>query len=492
MAQIELRLSSNIQKDTGRSELLIRLFQGSKINFRGKTGIFISPSHFEYYIDKYKTEKLLGLKLPLKLDTVTVADSIKRNYILLGRGKIVIKNRIKSEEVSYHLEQIKKVNDLKRLILDSFEAIDKEKINSDWLKIIIDKYNHPEKYVVKAKEKLSFFTLFEEYIQKQQMAYDQIKGYHVLIRILCRYEKYKRIIEKKNFKIDVDTISKGILEDFRNYIRYEKSFADEHPKIFENLLSRYPLEINIKQRSPKLVERGNNTVIKLMKKFKTFFNWLNKQGITSNHPFEGITIGTETYGTPIYITLDERNKIADFDFSGNIYLEKQRDIFIFQCLIGCRVGDLVKMAKGNIINDAIEYIPHKTKEERPKVIRVPFNERAKALVEKYDGNHEDGRLFPFISPQKYNEAIKAIFTACGVVRMVTVLNPTTGEEEKVPINKVASSHMARRTFVGNLYKRVKDPNLVGTLSGHAEGSKAFARYRDIDEEMKKELVDLIK
>jgi hypothetical protein len=52
--------------------------------------------------------------------------------------------------------------------------------------------------------------------------------------------------------------------------------------------------------------------------------------------------------------------------------------------------------------------------------------------------------------------------------------------------------LARRTFVGNLYKQVKDPNLVGSLSGHKEGSKAFARYREIDEQMKRELVDLLK
>ena len=51
--------------------------------------------------------------------------------------------------------------------------------------------------------------------------------------------------------------------------------------------------------------------------------------------------------------------------------------------------------------------------------------------------------------------------------------------------------MARRTFVGNLYKQVKDPNLIGKLSGHAEGSKAFARYRDIDKEMKTELVKML-
>jgi hypothetical protein len=56
---------------------------------------------------------------------------------------------------------------------------------------------------------------------------------------------------------------------------------------------------------------------------------------------------------------------------------------------------------------------------------------------------------------------------------------------------LASSHLARRCFVGNLYKQVKDPNLVGSLSGHKEGSKAFARYREIDEDMKKELIKML-
>jgi hypothetical protein len=32
---------------------------------------------------------------------------------------------------------------------------------------------------------------------------------------------------------------------------------------------------------------------------------------------------------------------------------------------------------------------------------------------------------------------------------------------------------------------------VGALSGHKEGSKAFARYRDIDEEMKKEFIGFL-
>ena len=181
--------------------------------------------------------------------------------------------------------------------------------------------------------------------------------------------------------------------------------------------------------------------------------------------------------------------LADFDFSNNKHLETQRDIFIFQCCIGCRVGDLMKMTPGNIINGAVEYIASKTADERPNTIRVPLSERALNIIDKYKEEVKDGQLLPFISQQKYNEALKEIFKAAGITRLVTRLNPTTGIEEKVGIDTIATSHMARRTFVGNLYKKVKDQNLVGSLSGHSVGSRAFARYREIDDDIKQDLVN---
>ena len=100
-------------------------------------------------------------------------------------------------------------------------------------------------------------------------------------------------------------------------------------------------------------------------------------------------------------------------------------------------------------------------------------------------------LLHLISQQKYNVAIKKMFLAAGLTRPVVVYNPTTSEQEIRPLNKVASSHLARRCFVGNLYKQAKDPNLVGALSGHKEGSRAFSRYREIDEDMKRNLVSML-
>ena len=133
----------------------------------------------------------------------------------------------------------------------------------------------------------------------------------------------------------------------------------------------------------------------------------------------------------------------------------------------------------------------KTKEKNPVTVSVPIKGRAETLLNKYRNVDPNGKLLPFISAQKYNDAIKEIFKLCGITRLVTVLNSITGEEEKQPINEVVASQMARRTFVGNLYKKVKDPNAISAMSGHKPGSTAFARYRDIDMDIKTELIDLL-
>ena len=165
-------------------------------------------------------------------------------------------------------------------------------------------------------------------------------------------------------------------------------------------------------------------------------------------------------------------------------------MFVFQCMVGCRHGDLVSFTPKNIIDGVLEYIPIKTKGKSGAVVRVPLVPKAMAIVHGHC-HGEDAPLFPRCYNSKYNEAIRCILKRAGVKSVVTVINPRTRKEEKKPLCDVATSHIARRTFIGNLYRQVKDPNLVASMSGHANGSVAFQRYRAIDDDMKKSLVVLI-
>ena len=199
---------------------------------------------------------------------------------------------------------------------------------------------------------------------------------------------------------------------------------------------------------------------------------------------------SERYGSPIYITLDDVQKIYTVDLSDFPLLDIQRDIFVFQCNVGCRIGNLLRLKKGDVINGAVEYIPTKTIKENVRTVVVPLNTIAQEIVDRYADLPGD-QLLPFESSERYNDNIKIIFEKAEVTYLVTELDTVTRTEKKVPINEIASSHMARRTFIGNIYKLVKDPNLVSALTGHVEGSRAFTRYRTIDIDMKKDLVKIL-
>lgn len=444
MATIYQRLSKRVCTETGMAEILIRLRNGKDYDLMAKSGIFVTADNF-------------------------------RN------GEIVVNRRKVGNDVKYHEEQAQKMDALCTYILNLVQTTDKSAINTKWFKLVVDKYNHPEKYTAKVEVKKTFYELAEEYLTKKGFSYDHTKAIRVLVRDVARYEGFRKVTEDKKFSFDVDKITRSDIEDFLDYLRNEKELSEEYPVIFKKLLKQYP--IGVKKGQTKLVTRGDNTIVKLTKKLKAFFVWLYESDKTKNRPFDGIKIGSEKFGTPYYISISERNEIAEYDFSGSKRLEAQRDIFVFQCFVGCRVGDLVKLTSENIIDGMLVYAPHKTKDEGEQTLqaRVPLHPKALALVEKYKGVDAKGRLFPFISPQKYNDAIKEIFTEVGINRNVVIRNPKTGENEIRPINEIASSHLARRTFVGNAYFKVSDPNIIGKMSGHVEGSKAFSRYRKIED-----------
>ncbi len=512
MSNFDLKLSSRIDETTQRSEILLRFHCGRNVDFRVKSGLYVQQSHFRYFVNREATKKS-GIEISDKVISATKEDAKKKGYKLKMYGEVVIAERLITPDVKYDQEQNKLLGNLQNAIMEAYKEEENESIDSKWLEKIVYKFHHPDKKLVtrsrRSKRQESIYELAEEYLEKKRFSYDHTKAFRVLVRDLARYEAFRKKVLQDRFAWNIDKMTRKDIEDFEEYLRNEKTLSEKYPKQFESILEDYPVEINVVHTFTKLQDRGDNTIVKLKKKFKAFMQWLYETERTTNRPFDGIKIGVEKYGNPIYITKEERNILAEANIPV-LYeqleeddkkacsklplstLETQRDIFVFQCLVGCRVGDLMNLTPQNITSGILEYVPSKTSDEdAPVKPRVPLNPCALELVEKYKGVDEHGRLFPFISSQKYNVAIKAIFLICGITRIVQVRNSTTGETEMKRICDVASSHMARRTFVGAAYKVVRDPNIIGKMSGHVEGSRAFNRYRHIDDDILKETISLI-
>lgn len=353
----------------------------------------------------------------------------------------------------------------------------KDKLNNavgkDWLENTLMQYFDTPK-------EISNKDIFEEFLSDpdKEISESRKKQFAVLFRSLQRYEIYVRLVRPhmKKYCLRFSDIDSNVLEDMWEYMKNESTILDKFPEIEEQIPRRKKADV-----------RSDNTLVGIFKRFRAFMNWcVDKRYINSN-PFENFVIPDELYGTPIFLTLEEVKKIYSLDLSDNKNLEHQRDIFVFQCNIGCRVGDLLDFKKTDVFNGILSFIPDKTIKVNPKTVTVPLNKTAESIVRKYKDRPGDN-LLPFIQPQDYNDAIKLILHRAGITRQVVVLDPVTRTEKKVSISSIASSHMARRTFIGNLYYKVKDPNLISSMTGHAEGSRAFARYRNIDINIKQELV----
>lgn len=98
---------------------------------------------------------------------------------------------------------------------------------------------------------------------------------------------------------------------------------------------------------------------------------------------------------------------------------------------------------------------------------------------------------PYITGQRYNEYIKKLFKKVKINRIVTIRDPKTGEGKQVSISDVASSHMARRCFVGGLYNKGVKNEIISSMSGHSQDSKSFKRYYNIELESQKEAIKMI-
>ena len=463
MAKIVYKLSTREKGISAKKEIHVRFYHG-KFDVRAKTNLYVQP---EYWDADKQTVKIPNTR----------------------------SNTPEKQQLIIQLSTLKA--DLEALANDILEAFiadggGKKDLPSDWLSKFIDNRNfgpdtapaQEEETPIEEKRdpQKEFFDTFEHFVSIQKISISRVRHYNVIIRALKRFAIYSAQ------EVSFATLSSDLLRKFSKFLENEHKFVvegkDGEPCIKDPLYKKAYKSVP-ECRFPK--QRGQNSIIGTMSRLHTFVRWSIKRGYMNRDPYDDYVIGTAIYGTPFYLTKEERNQLYQAKFPDNPGLEVQRDIFIFQCFIGCRVGDLMKMTKNNVINGAIEYVPRKTKEGRPYTVRVPLSPTALEILDRYK-DQPDGRLLPFICEQDYNRDIKKMIKLAGIDRVVTTLNTITREEEKHPIWEVASSHMARRVLVGNLYKEVKDPNLIAKISGHVENSRAFSRYRDIDEEMAKEVI----
>lgn len=409
----------------GRSEVLVRFYAGKFFSQRAKGRVYVPIEYWDVESGR--------LAIPKKV-SVEVAN-LRELQANLDRMTDEIYNRWMS---------------------DQYDATD------GWLQVVIDEFHE-----IKKKEKVGRRTLaniVDEYTNTAKIAESTKRVYDVIRRAIDRFGE-------KEYIIYADTLCGKDIQAFVDFLTEEDTVNKDGERV--------------------TIVRGVNTIATKMKKLRAACNWAANNEYIEASPFGDkkgqYQIEKEVYGDPTFLYKEERDAL--YAFQGlPPYLERQRDVFIFQCHVGCRVSDLLLLTRKNITEDGfLQYIPTKTIGVKANVVKVPLSETALAIIEKYN-DLPDGKLLPFISSYKYGKYVHDVLERAGLNRNVIVLNPKTRQPEIKPLFEVACTHIARRTFAEIVFKETKSEMITSSLTGHSENSHAFKRYAKVDDDMKMDVI----
>lgn len=211
-----------------------------------------------------------------------------------------------------------------------------------------------------------------------------------------------------------------------------------------------------------------NTIINKMRALLTVINKADRSGLINK-----TTSGLSRYQMPknkedgqqIYLDEVDLEKLKKVELSGNE--EKLRDLFMLQCHIGQRYGDMLRLDEAIITEKNITLVQEKT----AKKVVIPLNDDSKAILKKYDNK------MPYIGAEYANELLKSIGKKAGIDDEQLITKQEKGKTitVKVPKYELMKTHTARRTFVTASIKRGIQPSIIMRITGHT-ASKTMERY----------------
>lgn len=469
MATITYTISKG--KASNAAEVFVRFSASRDFRQRSSTNLFVNPKVWDDKNGRVRDSNKLSksdTETKSKLELLSVY--LNNRYLADSKAK-----KLNNASLKTWIEQIE-------WVLNSLGNWEIRQMDDDSL----DVRNKP------------FSEFFEDFIEKHDITFTRKKSYRNALKMWKRYEKWSH-----NVDIAIKDITKDNLQAFREFFKLEHTFfktekgrggakkivvKNKYKSIYDGYEpSSYKYFIQ---------ERNDNYVQDVLRKIKTAWNYMIREGIMVQDVFKDFEIGTAKYLPPIHITAEQRNALYKAEFS-DVNLKTQRDIHIFQSYVGCRYGDLIQLTDANIYyaTDSkrryLRYVPSKTFRTKKEIdpVNVPLHPVAIEIIERYkNAPNKHGKLLPFVSQQYHNRCLKKIYAAvpeCDIQVQVY----RKGAVVSVKLSSVVSSHIGRKNFIGILKDNRNSDEDICSMSGHVEGSKAIQRYRVISDPLKEQMID---
>ena len=233
----------------------------------------------------------------------------------------------------------------------------------------------------------------------------------------------------------------------------------------------------------------NTSILKQIAYLKWFLRWCSKKGYCMNNAYEDFN--PKLKSTPkkvIFLTWEELSKLREYPIPATKqYLERVRDVFLFQCFTGLRYSDVFNLRRSDVKENHIEVTTVKTADS----LVIELNNYSRAILDKYRHVAFEGdKVLPVVSNQKMNDYLKELSKLAGIDEPVreTYYKGNERIDLVTPKHELMSTHVGRRTFICNALSLGIPAQVVMKWTGHSD-YKAMKPYIDIADDIKATAMD---
>ena len=255
------------------------------------------------------------------------------------------------------------------------------------------------------------------------------------------------------------------LENYRNYLKYERAYSDNTVGAYMNVLNKYEefLKKDILESDTEDLEKylkyiknlESTTVAHKITSIKSYFNYNIKRGIVSVNPADKVSRPKLTKHLPEYLTEEEVGKLLDVEVKSP-YDYRNKTILELLYSSGIRISELVNIKTPNYDSEeCLIRIMGKGSKERI----VPLGDYAINIMNDYMNNYR-----PLIN-KKHTDYVFVNNRGDKISRQF-IFKVIKKEALKKGIKKDISPHTLRHTFATHLLKNGADLRIIQELLGH--------------------------
>ena len=185
-----------------------------------------------------------------------------------------VKDVKRHTDCNTHNQQVLRFNTLIANVNNELNKFgDISAIPQGWLQGYIDEQVCPNKKNKSVQDKQNnIYDMFVDFLKAKQFSNSYHKGCLCLIRAIWRYECFQKANKGKRYSVNIQSLKRADIENFRDYLLTENQLFGEYPMIFAQAIATYP--DGIKGGRGKVLPKGGNAVYHLLKKLSNFYQWL--------------------------------------------------------------------------------------------------------------------------------------------------------------------------------------------------------------------------